>query len=319
MITRVVHEPGEGLVRVAGGGDEVSPAQLERVDVPSHIYWNGRLVAFPLSPGDLIRRLGLRTTSRAVVDLVRGRLGSSEDDGSFEGFARITYGETIARAFLLGYSEKLWGLPARRLSPAVAGRRLEGLNLTTFLGEALLGKRARTTHLEGEFYYPRTGFGAITQALAERCGASRIRLRSRIETLLHEGNRIRAMDVEGSEAIEIDQVVSTLPLSQVVRMLDPAPPPEIRELAQGLRFRNLRLVVLLLSRPQVTRSATLYFPDPGVLFTRVYEPRNRGAAMSPPGRTSLSRPHPRRSGSEPEPVGQIPAARQAPQHGRRVH
>ena len=47
------------------------------------------------------------------------------------------------------------------------------------------------------------------------------------------------------------------------------------------------LVTVLLDKVQVSPHATLYFTTPGWVFTRVVEPRNRSAEMSPYGKTSL--------------------------------
>ena len=47
------------------------------------------------------------------------------------------------------------------------------------------------------------------------------------------------------------------------------------------------LVALFLDKEYVTKSATVYFPSPECPFTRVYEPGNRNAGMSPRGKTSL--------------------------------
>jgi protoporphyrinogen oxidase len=55
-------------------------------------------------------------------------------------------------------------------------------------------------------------------------------------------------------------------------------------------------VALFLDRPQVTANASLYFPDPTIPFTRLYEPKNRSLSMSPPDRTSLVAEIPCQSG-----------------------
>jgi protoporphyrinogen oxidase len=69
--------------------------------------------------------------------------------------------------------------------------------------------------------------------------------------------------------------------------MDPPPPAHVLGLAHDLKHRDLVLVALFLRKESVTGAATVYFPDPGVPFTRVTEPRNRSEAMSPPGHTSL--------------------------------
>ena len=58
-------------------------------------------------------------------------------------------------------------------------------------------------------------------------------------------------------------------------------------MADSIRYRQVRLVVLLLDRESVTRAATVYFPSSEFEFTRLSEPRNRSTDMSPLGKTSL--------------------------------
>jgi protoporphyrinogen oxidase len=261
--------------------------ELARVDVPSLIHTGGRLVPFPLSPLAVVPSLGLRTAARALCDLVRARLPRRARDTSFEEFAVRRYGRTLAERFLLGYSEKLWGVPCRQLSPEIAGRRLKGIDVRLLLRELSGGRRRRTEHLEGPFFYPSRGIGAVTSRLAAVCGAERIRTGARVTRLVHDGDRIRAVELNGRELAEVDQVVSSLPLSELVQMLDPAVPDELLALARRLRYRSLILVALFLRRARVLEAATLYFPDRSYPFTRVYEPKVRSRLMSPPDRTCL--------------------------------
>jgi protoporphyrinogen oxidase len=94
----------------------------------------------------------------------------------------------------------------------------------------------------------------------------------------------------------VDELVSTLPIEALVARLDPPAPPPVLKAARSLEHRDLALVALMLRRDLVTRAATVYFPDPGVPFTRLTEPRNRSEAMSPPGHTSLVAEIPCRDG-----------------------
>jgi protoporphyrinogen oxidase len=42
-----------------------------------------------------------------------------------------------------------------------------------------------------------------------------------------------------------------------------------------------------LDQERFSENASLYFPDPDVPFTRLYEPRNRSPFMAPPGKTCV--------------------------------
>lgn len=260
---------------------------LVHISVPSQIYHDGVYIDFPLSPLDLVTKLGPIWSIRAGLDLLAARLGRKPGDSDFEAFSIYRYGRRLAELFLLNYSEKLWGLPTNQLSPTISGSRLKNLTLRTLLKEALEGREAKTAHLDGSFYYPRHGYGMIADALAEACGYDNIKLQHRITRVYHRENRIEAIEVNRSERIEVDEVISTLPLSLLLSQLDPPPPAEIMAINSELRFRNVILVAVFIDRERISDNGSIYFPDASYLFTRVYEPKNRSQQMSPPGKTSL--------------------------------
>ncbi|MDR4508316.1 MAG: FAD-dependent oxidoreductase [Candidatus Brocadiaceae bacterium] len=258
--------------------------ELELIQVPSQIYRNGRFIDFPLSPFNLLKYLGIFRFSRAAIQILFNRVDSRN---TFRDLAAGTYGEMISRLFLLHYTEKLWGLPAERLSPAVAGKRLKGLNLKSFILETLKGSKAKTAHLDGQFHYPKYGIGSIFEKMKTHCGSDNFRLDSRITGIFHHENRITEIEVNGAIRTEVNQLVSTLPLGTLFRILRPRPPAAIMKLARSIRFRNVLLVCFFLNKANVNDNGSMYFPSEEYPFTRIYEPRNRSRAMAPPGKTSL--------------------------------
>jgi len=97
--------------------------------------------------------------------------------------------------------------------------------------------------------------------------------------------RIRLRD--GRSSLVRGRVVATLPLPLVARMLGDALPQPARDAASRLRFRHVRLLFLRLGIPRLSRYASIYVPNPDCCVSRIYEPRNRSAAMAPEGETSL--------------------------------
>jgi protoporphyrinogen oxidase len=260
---------------------------FQKIDAPSSIYFKGRFIDFPLSPLNLLRKLGIPAFCKAGIELLTARLSRTGKNGSFQNFAVHTYGRSIAEFFLLGYSEKLWGLPSAMLSPKIAGSRMKGLDLKAFIIEALHGQKTKTEHLDGAFYYPSLGIGTISERLAEVCGEENLRINAKITGVIHDGKRICAIEVNGSEQFATEFVVSTLPLDRFLNMIRPLPDDETLSLSTSLRYRSILLVALFLDKGKVTGNASIYFPDREIPFTRVHEPRNRSLKMSPPGRTSL--------------------------------
>ncbi len=272
--------------------------ELEMIHVPSKIYRRGILIDFPFLPLNLMRSLGPAAFLSSGVQVMSGRLKAARRSDDFESFARNKYGDTISERFLLNYSEKLWGVPCRQLSPEVSGRRMNGLTLGTVLIEAFLGRKAGTKHVDGSFYYPRPGIGALAERLVEFCGKERIRTNAPVTRVIHDGVRIMAVETGGGATVQADEFISSLPLPEFIRMMAPRPPDGVLRSASLLRFRDLVLVALFLGCDSVTKAATVYFPDKEFPFTRVYEPKNRSARMAPAGRTSLVAEIPCQRGDE---------------------
>jgi protoporphyrinogen oxidase len=70
-------------------------------------------------------------------------------------------------------------------------------------------------------------------------------------------------------------------------MLEPGLPRNIIAAAARLRCRDLVVVALLVDRPRVTDQTWIYFPDRGIPFGRIHEPKNWSVRMSPPDKTVL--------------------------------
>ena len=261
-------------------------ADLVAVDAPSQIYDRGRFVDFPPRPLNWLRGRGPVETLRAVVDVCAARL-RPRPERTFEDRALNRYGRRLAEPLLLRYSEKLWGLPARELSPDVATRRLAGFSLGTALLEMLAPDRT-TTHLDGSFLYPADGYGAIVDRLAAALPPETLLAGRDVTGLDVAHGHIRAIRCADGSAWKIGgRVAATVPMTLVAHWLRDVLPPAVATAAARLRFRHVRLVVLRLATPRCTANASIYLPDPALAVSRVSEPKNRSPRMAPPDETVL--------------------------------
>lgn len=263
-------------------GDDLLP-----VDEPSRIQYADGFVDFPLKPWNLLRSLGARRCLRAGLDLVGARLGPRPKPAHLAQLAIQRYGRALAEPFLIRYSEKLWGYPAERLSVEVAGRRLQGLGVRPILRAAGRHRPGPSQHLEGSFLYPRDGIGSIAQAMVAACRTGNLYTSAPVKAIEHDGRRVRSIVVGHGRRVAVQHVISTLPLTAQLSLLEPAPDASLLDAARGLAFRHVVLVAVFLRRARVSRYASTYFPDARWPFTRVHEPTVRSAAMAPTGHTSL--------------------------------
>jgi len=261
--------------------------ELVRVAAPSQIYDRGRFVDFPPTPLGLVFSAGVREAGRLGIEILGARFGRSAPCETFEDFAVSQFGRSLARRFLLDYSEKLWGLPAAQLSPDVATRRLHGMTVRSLLTEMILPSR-KTKHIDGEFLYPRRGYGRIVDRLVETLPTASLRPGHEVTGLESEHGRVSRVRFANGDAIDVPgRLVATVPITRLVELLGDGVAVHAREAAATLRFRHIRLVFLRLAQPQVSRNASIYVPDPRFCISRLYEPRNRSSEMVPPGETSL--------------------------------
>ena len=261
-------------------------SELFHVDAPSEIFFEGQFYQFPLSLSDLAEKLDAKTLFRIAWDKLHVERGRPADD--FARFAINRYGRTLAESFLLNYSEKLWGEPPSKLSVAVSGGRLRGLNLKNLIRSALLGDSAAQNHLDGSFLYPKYGIGMIPDKLGEFIGYGRIHNKSRVSRLVHNAGKIeRVILNNGNPEIRARTVINTLPLPLTLKILDPPPPPELIAAADVINYRHLVLCVFCLDLSSFSSNASLYFPSEAFPFTRLYEPKNRSRYMAPEGQTAI--------------------------------
>ena len=259
--------------------------RIKNIYKPSYIYYDGKLIHFPITPSGLLKNLPVKVLGRSVFSFLFKNLNDKKDD-NFESYAYKKYGKNIADLFLTNYSEKLWGEKCHNLSLDVAGSRLKNLNLKSIMNDIFF-PNTKSKHLEGNFYYPDYGFGEIAEELKFRSGTENISTGTKVTSIETQGNEIKSITLNNNNKVETPVLVSTIPVSILLNLLSNKLPDDVMEAAENLKFRHLKLVVFFLNKNSVNDAATMYFPNNSLIFTRVYEPKNRSPFMSPESQTSL--------------------------------
>lgn len=248
------------------------------------IRLEGRWIAFPPRPLDLVRRLPPAVAAGALRDAALGfrRPGPRED--TFEEVLRAALGPTLCERFYFPYARKLWGLEPSQLSGEQARRRVGARSPGRMLRRAVARGRAGRRH----FLYPRGGYGQIWEALADAAAAAGadVRLGAEARRVELRGDGARVTLADGS-ALEARRLWSTLPAPALARMAHPPPPPGVLAAAGGLAYRAMALVYLVVPRRRFTPFDAHYLPAGATPVTRVSEPRNYRDGDDPDGVTVL--------------------------------
>ena len=254
----------------------------------------GRWIHFPLRPVDLLLRMHPRFAIGVGLDLARKVFpsGSNNNEPTFATILQHGLGKTICNEFYFPYARKIWGIEPEQISPIQAYKRVSAGSIGKMLKRLLPGgSRSGGANTKGIFYYPRYGFGQISQALmaaAIKAGAT-VHLGATVKEIKLSGERPKVIFSNNSTTHELDtnQVYSTIPVTLLTRLVDTPVPAAVQAATESLEFRSMVLVYLLLDQDQFTEYDAHYFPSEDYPFTRISETKNYSDRTEPVGRTSL--------------------------------
>ena len=258
----------------------------------SRIYYDGQFLAYPLRAKDVVARLGVLESALCALSYMWGRPRRRANPETFEEWVTTRFGKRLYDAFFRSYTEKVWGIPGSEIRSEWAAQRIKNFSLFKAMLTVLGLRRGHVTTLIEEFRYPRLGPGQMWETCAARVEERGIPvlLNHPVVGLHHDGSRVLSVVTSANGTTEthpVDGVLSSLPLCDLVRMLEPQPPESVLQAASRLRYRDFVVVALITSEPEPFPDNWIYLHDPGTRAGRV---QNFGAwseSMVLPGTACL--------------------------------
>lgn len=222
----------------------------------SRIYYRKKFFTYPLQPMNALLGLGVVESVRCFASYLQARLFPVRPEPDFETWVSNRFGSRLFDIFFRTYTEKVWGIPCRQIQAEWAAQRIKNLSLGSLLANALglRKKRAVITTLIEEFKYPRRGPGMMWERvrdLLENFGTP-VLLNTPVDKVYWKPGRVVAVGA-GGRTFEVDHVLSSMPLGQLIESLQPAAPESIRAAARRLKYRDFLTVALIVrDRNQIT-------------------------------------------------------------------
>lgn len=270
--------------------------ELITVHRKSKIYLKDKFFDYPLRPLNALFGLGVSTTIKIIADYGKERLKAVGGDGkavSLEDWVVSRFGRSLFNLYFKQYSEKVWGIDCSRISKNWVAKRIEGLSLGKAVKNAFFrfnGTRKIPT-LADSFLYPELGIGRIAERLRDEILKSNVlRTESGVVGLKHGDFRVEGAVIKngvGTLEVKADNFISTVPLTALVKIMNPSPPEEITDAASRLGYRDLIIVALMINREQVTDQSWIYIPEKSISLGRIHEPKNWSRKMAPEGKTLI--------------------------------
>jgi protoporphyrinogen oxidase len=287
----------------------VDPESEDRVMLvrnrKSRIYFMRRFFAYPISlSSDTLRKLGFWKTLKIGFSYLRSLLFPIRNESNLEQFFINRFGRELYLTFFKSYTEKVWGIDCKEISAEWGAQRIKGLSVLKTITHVLkkmmpkrktdIAQKDVETSLIEQFLYPKFGPGQMWEEVAGRIRklGGEILIHWSVEEVEHEGGErvtgVVARNLQTGERrrFEGEYFFSTMPVKELVASVDPPAPATIREIANGLMYRDFITVGVLCNRiklrdenGELVKDNWIYVQEPDVLVGRLQIFNNWSPAM----------------------------------------
>ena len=260
----------------------------------SRIYYLRKFFDYPITlTATTLSNLGLTRTLKVGTSYLKSRVSQITPEKSLEDFLINRFGRQLYLTFFKDYTEKVWGKSCNEISAEWGAQRIKGLSLTTaaqhFVKSVLrkkqcedLSQKQTDTSLIERFLYPKFGPGQLWEYVASliRAGGGTIHPGWRVDRIHCDGKRVISIDAINDfgerRTFAGDYFFSTMPIRELVQAINAPVPENVREVSDGLQYRDFITVGLLVDRLKVhepdgglLKDTWIYVQEPDVLLGRL--------------------------------------------------
>jgi protoporphyrinogen oxidase len=267
----------------------------------SRIYFLRRFFDYPISLSqDTLVKLGFWRTLRIALSYLRSAIFPIKNAANLEQFFINRFGRELYQTFFKSYTEKVWGVPCGEISAEWGEQRIKGLSITKTVKHFLTQRFRKSsdivqkdveTSLIEQFLYPKFGPGQMWEGVAEQIVkmGGEIITGSDVAGVQCRGHRVVALTaVKDGVRREFkgDYFFSTMAIKDLVRAMDGSIPANVREVSEGLQYRDFITVGLLVKKLKVEEKNKkliednwIYIQEPDVFAGRLQIFNNWSPAM----------------------------------------
>lgn len=279
---------------------EILPSEEEFLLRPrkSRIYYKGKFFDYPLDPLKALKGLGLNEASKCALSYLWAHVKAAFDlidQTTYEGWVQSRFGKRLYETFFKTYTEKVWGVPASELPADWAAQRIKSLNLLkAVLNPFVKGLRKEVvTSLIEEFHYPKYGPGMMWERAAElSCSmGAKLLLNTQVVKLKRSESGVYEIVTLDNNQQQVsyptDVVISSMALSDLVKIMEPSAPEDVLKAANSLKYRDFMTIALVVPRDAAFDDTWIYVHYPEVKVGRIQNYVSWSPYMAPENMTCL--------------------------------
>jgi protoporphyrinogen oxidase len=243
----------------------------------SWVWMADRFVPYPFQNN--LRYLPKELMAKAIRGLVTRPPRTPSPNQDFGSWVLQTFGEGIRDIFMAPYNYKVWAFPLERLWAGWVGERVAVVDLQRALENIFLERDDLSWGPNNTFQFPKHGgTGSVWRALAQQIGPEHFKFNTRVQQIDWKSRVVTTTD---GERLDYDQLLSTMPLDSLGKVMTPNVEP-VQEAAPKLLRSHSHIIGVGLTGEmpaKLSKKCWMYFPEDNCPFYRVtvfsnYSPNN---------------------------------------------
>ncbi|MCU0461655.1 MAG: NAD(P)/FAD-dependent oxidoreductase [Bacteroidales bacterium] len=279
ILREIRYHKRSSSVKLSPGGPD--PEKTDRVMLIrnrlSRIFFLRKFFDYPVTlNGKTINNLGFVRIVKIGLTYLRIKLFPVRNIKSLEDFFISRFGKELYKTFFKDYTEKVWGVSCSEIPADWGKQRVKELSVTRallhafksiFKKERSIGQKKTDTSLIEQFLYPKYGPGqmwqTVTEIITEKGGI--IIMNCEVTGFRHTDRLISEISYLDhstgiSNSLSGDYFFSSMPVKDLINAMGENVPPRVKEISNGLQYRDFITVGLLLDKLRIkneTRIPTL--------------------------------------------------------------
>jgi len=261
----------------------------------TRFYIKEKFFLYPVNLKNAVLNVGVFHAFRIILDYLIEKIKKifrKKQSVSFEEQIVSDFGRSLAELNMLNYTEKIWGIPCSKISPDWATQRIQGLSIKEVIKKALKKTGVGPKSMVEQFYYPEEGNYLIYEKMRKKAGKNAVfKMNSAVSKITHKNSIISKVEIISNgkkQEIEVNnEIISSIPITLFIRLLEPKAPKSIVGEVKKLKFRSHVSLFITLNKSSVFKDQWIYFPEKEIPFARIMEPKNFSKKMSPENKTSI--------------------------------
>ncbi len=257
----------------------------------SRIYYNKSFFDYPITLSlKTLSKLGFKKVVKMGISYAYRMVRPLKPEENLEAFFTNRFGDELYKTFFKSYTEKVWGAPCNSISAEWGAQRVKGLSILKAIIHPIkklisksknLAQKGTETSLIESFLYPKFGPGHLWETVAKKIKEKGGEIIMGLRVVkIHNSTQgkitgVTTVDREGNERFFGGHMFfSTMAIKDFISSLEKKAPKDVREVAQGLQYRDFVTVGLLINDTDEHAIGELsdnwiYVHDEGVRVGRV--------------------------------------------------